>query len=334
MTLQHPGKTSIIATLRRYFKVPSLEKHALEIVQQCNDCIRNKPPIKQSFKTSGFIYSSEPHSKVCADILGPMKLKTNRTEAEKKVSFLVITDVASRWTEVGPLFNTSTAAVIKQFKRLWLKKFQAPEELITDQGVQFTSSDFQDFCAEHSIRQRPTSSYNPTGNSPIERKNQEISTILRLNRELPLNEILKLINLRINYTASTALNISPFEYLSNYSVLDPLRRDLNETVRLASKKDLCQKEERETKSNEGKQKANEETASHAFIKLHDSNKLSPKRKGPFRIILVSPDGNQVTVREYGRLTRHNVKNVVFSRRGESEVVCDYIELFKKDLNNT
>ena len=44
-----------------------------------------------------------------------------------------------------------------------------PEEIVSDNGTQFTSTQFSRFCKERGIKQRLTASYHPASNNEAER---------------------------------------------------------------------------------------------------------------------------------------------------------------------
>ena len=68
--LQHPGKSSLVLTLERFFKVGSLANVCASVVNRCQACLINKPKRFQNFQTTGFVFSDRPMEKVCIDILG------------------------------------------------------------------------------------------------------------------------------------------------------------------------------------------------------------------------------------------------------------------------
>ena len=237
-----------------------------------------------------------------------------------RVSLLVVVDVFSRWTTIGFLKDLNSRTIVEVFKRIWINKFDYPKILVSDQGTQFTANHFLDFCAENQIRHIPTSPYNPTANSPVERKNQEIVVTLRMCKDISLKEALERVSNRINYTASPQLGFSPFELLNHYSILDPLSRDLTAELETFSTRDPNMKQARESHRNNGRKNIISEHYQSAMIKAYGSNKLSPKYRGPFKILNFSDDGNQVTVKEENKETTYNIKNVFLRREGEDEIV--------------
>ncbi|KAK6056468.1 hypothetical protein COOONC_06027 [Cooperia oncophora] len=59
--------------------------------------------------------------------------------------FLVIADAYSKWPEIVEMSTTTSTATIKELRRIF-SQFGYPETLVTDNGTQFTSKEFKEFC--------------------------------------------------------------------------------------------------------------------------------------------------------------------------------------------
>ena len=77
-------------------------------------------------------------------------------------------DTHSKWIDAVPLqiaTTTTTMNVLRQF----FASFGLPEELVSDNGPQFTSQDFKVFCLNNGIKHMLTPPYHPASNGAAER---------------------------------------------------------------------------------------------------------------------------------------------------------------------
>ena len=66
-------------------------------------------------------------------------------------TFLVIIDAHSKWLEVIPMHSTSATATI-QALRTTFSQLGLPETIVSDNGPQFSASEFSQFCHLNGIR--------------------------------------------------------------------------------------------------------------------------------------------------------------------------------------
>jgi transposase InsO family protein len=64
---------------------------------------------------------------------------------------LVAIDKFSKWIEVRPLNSIRSEQAVVFFTNI-IHRFGVPNSIITDNGTQFTSRKFLDFCEDHHIR--------------------------------------------------------------------------------------------------------------------------------------------------------------------------------------
>jgi hypothetical protein len=91
---------------------------------------------------------------------------------------IVAVDYYSKWPEVGMCGSPTTAAVTDFFTGLF-ERFGLVEEITTDNGVQFTSTEFAHFLQAHGIRHTQSAMYNPEANAEVKRFNRVITDGLK-----------------------------------------------------------------------------------------------------------------------------------------------------------
>ena len=82
--------------------------------------------------------------------------------------FLVIIDSYSKWLEVVPMKSTTSTATINQLRNLFAN-FGLPEHIVSDNGPQFTSAEFEEFTKKNNIRHTLTAPAHPATNGMAER---------------------------------------------------------------------------------------------------------------------------------------------------------------------
>ena len=78
--------------------------------------------------------------------------------------FLIVSDSHSKWIEVIPMVTATSFTTIQR-----LTQFGIPETIVSDNGTQFSSSEFQQFCQASGIHHIRVSPYRPSSNGLAER---------------------------------------------------------------------------------------------------------------------------------------------------------------------
>jgi transposase InsO family protein len=79
-------------------------------------------------------------------------------------------DKFTKWIEVKPTTSITVAKVMEFVKKI-MYKFGVPNNIITDNGTQFTVREFKDFCADSGIKINYASVSYPQSNGQVERSN-------------------------------------------------------------------------------------------------------------------------------------------------------------------
>ena len=82
--------------------------------------------------------------------------------------YLVIVDAYSKFVEVVPMGQATTTNTIAALRCVF-SYFGLPEHLVTDNGSQFTSVEFQKFLKENNIEHTLTAPGHPATNGLAER---------------------------------------------------------------------------------------------------------------------------------------------------------------------
>ena len=117
--------------------------------------------------------------------------------------YLIVSDCFSRYIEMAHLKNANSFCVIQSMKNIFARH-GIPEKVVTDNGRQFVSSEFQNFADKWNFVHTTSSPYFPQSNGQAERAVQIAKRILQ--QEDPF---LALLSYRTTATSPTA--VSPAE---------------------------------------------------------------------------------------------------------------------------
>jgi transposase InsO family protein len=98
---------------------------------------------------------------------------------------LVAIDKFSKWIEAIPITNQEATMVVKFFESI-VYRYGVPNNIITDNGTNFTSSEFQEFAKELSIKIKYASVAHPKSNGQVEKANGLVCAGLKKRLIRPL----------------------------------------------------------------------------------------------------------------------------------------------------
>ena len=88
------------------------------------------------------------------------------------------TDAVSKYQLAAVIPDKSSASVIDFLTRLWWPLLGAPQQIVADQGREFISEEFQNFCSAHSVHLWHCAVQAPWQNSPAERSGGVLKTLV------------------------------------------------------------------------------------------------------------------------------------------------------------
>ncbi|KAI5354401.1 hypothetical protein L3X38_007296 [Prunus dulcis] len=171
----HSGSRSLAykAFRQRYFW-PTMHQDANSLVKRCDKCQRfgNVPHIPAEPLTP--IVSPWPFAQWGLDLIGPMP------QGKGQVKYAVVAvDYFTKWVKAEPL-ATITAAKMEDF--IWTYiccRFGIPYAIIIDNGMQFDSELFRQFCTRLKINLFFASLAHPQSNGQVEAINKIVKKLLK-----------------------------------------------------------------------------------------------------------------------------------------------------------
>lgn len=162
----HQGMTRTKQRLRELYWWPGMDRQVENVVKSCVTCQFNDKSVKQTKAPMQPVQLPEsPWSKVGIDIVGPFE----RAPMDCKYAITLV-DYYSKWPVMCFTSQVTTKAVIKFLKTVFSREGY-PDEIISDNGIQFISQEFNNFLDERGIHHGFSSLYYPQSNGAVERFN-------------------------------------------------------------------------------------------------------------------------------------------------------------------
>ena len=216
----HQGISGMRANARERLFWPRLDGDLKKVRDQCRHCIENAPsqPAEPMILTPP---PELPFQQVAADFY-----QVNGRQ------YLVYADRYTGWTEVSKVPNTSFAS-LKKCLNPWFKTFGVPEEISSDGGPPFNSTEYRNLLEHWGIKSRLSSAHYPQSNGRAEVAVKTMKRALDGNinprtGDLDSDEALKAIMTHRN-TPSQHTGISPAEMLFGYKLRDHLPNKFRST---------------------------------------------------------------------------------------------------------
>nr|ABF94998.1 transposon protein, putative, unclassified [Oryza sativa Japonica Group] len=159
------GRTLVGKAFRQGFFWPTALKDACDMVQRCESCQFHSKHTKLPTQALQTIPLTWPFSCWGLDILGPFP----RGQGDYRFLFVAI-DKFTKWIEAVPTGEIKADNAIKFIKGIFCG-YGLPYRIITDNGSQFISADFQDYCIGLGVKICFASVSHPQSNGQVERAN-------------------------------------------------------------------------------------------------------------------------------------------------------------------
>ncbi|RVX00893.1 Transposon Ty3-I Gag-Pol polyprotein [Vitis vinifera] len=155
-----------------------MKKDAAAYVKRCDKCQRYAPIPHMPSATLKSVSGPWPFAQWGMDIVGPLPV----APAQKKF-LLVATDYFSKWVEAEAYASIKDKDVTKFVWKNIVCRFGIPQTIIADNGPQFDSIAFKNFCSELNIRNSYSTPRYPQSNGQAEATNKTLITALKKRLE-------------------------------------------------------------------------------------------------------------------------------------------------------
>ncbi|XP_012522081.3 uncharacterized protein K02A2.6-like [Monomorium pharaonis] len=149
--------------------------------------------------------------------------------------FLIIMDAHTKWPEVYNMQADTTSKKVIEKLRDSFVRFGISEQIVSDNGRQFVSAEFQRFCKNNGIRHITSSAYHPRTNGEAERFVQTFKKAV-YNAEGDLTYRIQRFLFNYRCTPHSTTGAAPAELLTGRrprSLFDLIKPDIHSRVAVA-----------------------------------------------------------------------------------------------------
>ena len=155
------------ALARSYIWWIGLDKDIESLGKSCESCqaIKSNPT---AAPLHPWVWPDTPWTRIHVDYAGPFLGKM----------FFLVVDAHSKWPEVFIMKSTTSQSTIEALRSLF-GRYGLPEQLVSDNGPQFTSGEFLHFMRSNRIKHIRSPTYHPASNGQVERFVQTMKRSLK-----------------------------------------------------------------------------------------------------------------------------------------------------------
>ncbi|XP_026005285.1 uncharacterized protein LOC113010452 [Astatotilapia calliptera] len=216
----HLGRQKTYLRVSTRFFWPSMYTDVQKYCRACPVCQKTCPARKSDRALlQPLPVISIPFRRVAMDIVGPL-VKSGRGYQY----ILVVCDYATRFPEAFPLRAITAPNVLRALIQLF-SRVGIPDEILTDQGTNFTSKLMQLFHTQLGVSAIKTSPYHPQTDGLVERFNQTLKRMLQKfvsDTGKDWDQWLPFLLFAYREVPQASTGFSPFELLYGWEVQGPL----------------------------------------------------------------------------------------------------------------
>ena len=215
----HLGKKKTGDRVLQRFYWPGVFRDVEDHCRTCEQCQKTSSKNVKKAPLLPLPIMDEPFKRIAMDIVGPLP----RSSTGKRF-ILVICDYATRYPEAIALRNIDANTVAEGLLQFFAR-VGVPEEILTDQGTNFTSQLLAEVYRFLHIRPIKTTPYHPQTDGLVERFNRTLKSMLKKAASKDgkdWDRILPYLLFAYREVPQASTGFSPFELLYGHHVRGPL----------------------------------------------------------------------------------------------------------------
>ena len=167
----HGGVVRMKAVARSYMWWPGMDSDLEKLAKSCAACqsVKSAP---SAAPLHPWLWPDQPWQRIHIDYAGPFRGKM----------FLLLIDVHSKWPEIFEMASSTSESTIAMLRRVFAA-YGLPEHLVSDNGPQFTSTEFQEFLQANGVKHIRTAPYHPASNGAVERLVQTFKQAMKAGEQ-------------------------------------------------------------------------------------------------------------------------------------------------------
>jgi len=172
--LGHFGFWKTFKAMTQFYYWKNMRKTVKIVVQTCVICQKSKVPNQTSTGIMKSIIPLNQNELLAVDLFGPLPTSI----AGVKYIFVIL-NVFTKYIKLYKLKKPTTRAIIGKLKNDYFIRVRKPERILSDNGTQFRSKQWDTFLRENHIDNLHCSIRHPQSN-PSERTMRELGRLLRV----------------------------------------------------------------------------------------------------------------------------------------------------------
>ena len=186
----HPGVARMKALARSHVWWPGLDRDLESLAKSCVACqsVNQAPPVAP---LRPWVWPTKPWERIHIDFAGPFQGKM----------YLIAVDAHSKWPEVYEMAQTTATKTITVLRHLF-STYGLPEQVVSDNGPQFTSEEFATFMKANGIKHVRVAPYHPASNGLAERFVRTFKQAMRTGKHDGLTPSHRLENFLLTYRST------------------------------------------------------------------------------------------------------------------------------------
>jgi hypothetical protein len=216
-------------------------------------------------------------------------------------------DLCSRFVELAPLSSITAEEVSSKFLSYWICRYPRPKTVISDNGKQFLSKEFNSLLDSYIIEHTYSTEYNPQGNSMVERIHGVINNAIRSNPHW-FEELQQIAwSLRVSY--HRILQCSPSEIAFGIQPLTGSILDRSSILQRANENKDAETHRYLSNANFSRCKFEFKVGNYVYYKTPVRTKTAAFYEGPYKIVSVNNANNTLQIDKGNYLVLVNFRRV-------------------------
>lgn len=265
---------------------PGLYKDVKTFISNCIVCRTQKTPAEKHGKLpKRTLTVTQPWQEVAVDLMGPFK----------KQSVLTMIDTCTRWIEIIPIMDRTSASVAAAFENEWLNRYPRPTTCIHDQGSEFQGKEFQATLSSYGIRQQTSTTANPQSNAVVERVHRTIESMVnsQISSVDEWTDITQAVAFALRTTHHTALGTSPAQLVFQRDMIHDIAQETNWRRQHERRMEQIRRENIRENQNRKEHEFQPDDMVYIRFTSHKKPKIGTATEGPYRIVAVRENGTVV-----------------------------------------
>ena len=205
----HQGKEKGYDVLGAHYFWPKLKSDVEKWTKTCPNCQKCKVSRHTRQRLQCYPSTTCRLSTIHVDLMGPLPVSDDYSKY-----VITIRDRTTGFLISAALPDKSSSSVLQAIKSHFISSFGVPTTIISDNGREFTSNDFQQFCDDLGITHKFVTAYHPQANGLVERVHRSIKVAFRaLDEPSSWSNALPFVTLAINNQVCDNNDFTPYQMI-------------------------------------------------------------------------------------------------------------------------